>query len=479
MKSSKDPVGVQSERHKKRAVRRAQPPQNLLLAESSDGAAADDQKQEKNSMNFKRVVQILAWVCVAVGESRAQSISINLGGITTSNGGVFTNTQMNEYDQSLINSCSPSSEWTNIGQSGFNTDALTGCLAVPVAGAVVNGNAVAGYGNNSSTTTNTVAGYFQVRALAANTHDWGANPVCSDGGFATTCQGLEVDVNIGNTASTGHGIQINGSFTAQPAGFQVPALTIFKPGANQWSEGLEFKDGAFANGGEAMNIGTAATGNNQFSQFISYTGRDSGGTTHLANTVVSPSGDYLIRPGTGVATFLNNSAAMQITEAAFPGASCAGTVDIFGADSTAHRFKMCNNGGGAVQVVASGVDINTSDQVTVTHLAAALPVAQGGTGVGNSTTAATVITQPDIYNAAGTLQTGSAVHLVQDTCTLGTNCGITLSGSAAYTSAISYTCTCHDQTTPLNACGVNQTGGGALTITGTGTDVIRYMCAGN
>ena len=41
-----------------------------------------------------------------------------------------------------------------------------------------------------------------------------------------------------------------------------------------------------------------------------------------------------------------------------------------------------------------------------------------------------------------------------------------------------YTCTRHDQTTPLNACGVNQTGGG-ITVTGTGRDVIRFQCVGN
>jgi hypothetical protein len=54
--------------------------------------------------------------------------------------------------------------------------------------------------------------------------------------------------------------------------------------------------------------------------------------------------------------------------------------DILYCDSTANRFKMINNNGTAAQVVASGVDINTSDQVTATHLAAALPVAQGGLG---------------------------------------------------------------------------------------------------
>jgi hypothetical protein len=59
--------------------------------------------------------------------------------------------------------------------------------------------------------------------------------------------------------------------------------------------------------------------------------------------------------------------------------------DIIWADSAAHRLKQSGNGGAAKQLVNAGADINTSDQVTVTHLAAALPVAQGGTGVTTST----------------------------------------------------------------------------------------------
>lgn len=59
----------------------------------------------------------------------------------------------------------------------------------------------------------------------------------------------------------------------------------------------------------------------------------------------------------------------------------AGTgTDLLYPDSTAHRLKMNNNNGGAVQVVGSGVDINTSDQVTATHLTSPLPLAQGGSG---------------------------------------------------------------------------------------------------
>lgn len=67
-------------------------------------------------------------------------------------------------------------------------------------------------------------------------------------------------------------------------------------------------------------------------------------------------------------------------------ASAASGHDIIYADSTAHRPKMTNNNGSAVQIVGSGVDVNTSDQVTTTHLSAALPVNQGGTGTTSTLT---------------------------------------------------------------------------------------------
>lgn len=45
-------------------------------------------------------------------------------------------------------------------------------------------------------------------------------------------------------------------------------------------------------------------------------------------------------------------------------------VDLLWADNAAHRWLMSNNGGGCNNVVASGVDINTSDQVTQLHFGA-------------------------------------------------------------------------------------------------------------
>ncbi len=68
-------------------------------------------------------------------------------------------------------------------------------------------------------------------------------------------------------------------------------------------------------------------------------------------------------------------------------------------------------------------------------------------------------------------------HSVFGTCTLGTNCSVTLTGSAAYSSATSYVCTAVDQTT-IAAVQVNQTASNGFTITGNATDVIGFTCNG-
>ncbi len=80
---------------------------------------------------------------------------------------------------------------------------------------------------------------------------------------------------------------------------------------------------------------------------------------------------------------------LTVTETTAP--SGIALSDILYPDSTAHRWKMINNNGTATQVVASGVDINTSDQVVGVNGAAvpanvalrsngsSQPVALGGT----------------------------------------------------------------------------------------------------
>lgn len=108
----------------------------------------------------------------------------------------------------------------------------------------------------------------------------------------------------------------------------------------------------------ALDTTNAFTGTNSFSGTTSFTGP------------VSSSGAI--------------TSSLKLAEIAAP--TCALTFDFLWADSTAHRIKECDNNGSAVQVVHSGVDVNTSDQVTATHLAVPLPGAQGGTGQNSTAT---------------------------------------------------------------------------------------------
>jgi len=52
---------------------------------------------------------------------------------TFSNGGVFTNTQLNEYVKSLLNSCNTQTEIQATGVFGMGnaTSAVSGCVAIP------------------------------------------------------------------------------------------------------------------------------------------------------------------------------------------------------------------------------------------------------------------------------------------------------------------------------------------------------------
>jgi hypothetical protein len=114
---------------------------------------------------------------------------------------------------------------------------------------------------------------------------------------------------------------------------------------------------------------------------------------------------------------------------------------------------------------------NTTGQVTST-----VPTGLAPFVITSTTPVANLTTVPATYNHSGTQQT--AAHIVQDSCTLGTDCAVTLTGASVYTSSTSYTCVCEDDTA-IAACKVAQSSGSAFTVTGTGTDAIRYVCVGN
>lgn len=144
-------------------------------------------------------------------------------------------------------------------------------------------------------------------------------------------------------------------------------------------------------------------------------------------------------------------------------------VGVIWSNSSTHRLDMIN-GGANTQIVAAGVDVNTSDQVTVTHLSSSLPVNQGGTGAatltgpikGNGTSALSAAAAADIvglfstcsgsqylgadgacHNASGAGTVTSVIIAptgpitVSGTCTITTSGTCTIAAPTAVTSAAS------------------------------------------
>lgn len=94
----------------------------------------------------------------------------------------------------------------------------------------------------------------------------------------------------------------------------------------------------------------------------------------------------------------------------------------------------------------------------------------------STTPVANLSATPTTYNSIATQQTNT--HIVVGACTLGTNCNLTLTGAAVFTGAGTYSCVGTDATA-ANPVRVNQTAGNAVTFTGTGTDIINFICIGN
>lgn len=256
--------------------------------------------------------------------------------------------------------------------------------------------------------------------------------------------------------------------------------------ANVWLTGSAYKFAVYANPNGGMCPGTP--GGTLVLQWTvdnitTATGSGGGGAaTSLTSASANPASAGIIRmaksdtvcwrnagnsgnlcvslDANNILTWAGGSLAM--TEIAAP-SGVAGE-DIIWADNTAHRWKVSNNGGAAVQLVVSGADINTSDQVTVTHLASPLPVAQGGTGVasvsgsGNPcyTTSCSLnspaivtpaITEPTINQGIANNGTGLQ-HVRSSACSAAISCTVSWPTSFADTS---YTVTCSATTGSSNS----------------------------
>lgn len=134
----------------------------------------------------------------------------------------------------------------------------------------------------------------------------------------------------------------------------------------------------------------------------------------------------------------------------------------------AYQWVSISNSASATAIKAT--TISATGQITSTLADGTAPMV-----VTSTTPVANLTAQVLAYNAAGTQQTNA--HAVFGTCTLGTNCAVTLTGSAAFTSSSSYYCSGTDQTAAAAVKVVN-TSASVVTFTGTGTDVIAYVCIG-
>lgn len=253
------------------------------------------------------------------------------GSNTESNAGVFTNAAMNEYWQSLINSCSPLTEFQAAQGANFSTDGMVGCVAVPNSATVWQVNGLAGYantGSGNSTFTNAVGVYGQSRCLASLTLCYGFNGVVQDlvGTSASLMTGYELDVNVIGTPTTVKGFTVAGASTgtipASAAAYEIDTLGSGKT----WPFGMFQNDGT-VNGG-AYVVGTPTTSANANSNAIVFHSRDSGNVVRSGQffqpSTVSANRQWALPNATGTISL----GSVQFCGATTGGTqACAGTAE--------------------------------------------------------------------------------------------------------------------------------------------------------
>jgi hypothetical protein len=199
---------------------------------------------------------------------------------------------------------------------------------------------------------------------------------------------------------------------------------------------------------------------------IGYTGGISGGTAG-GSWKFTPStdsnGNIVLSPRGATNTVFVQPNVINQSDAIFVSRAFTG--------QTGSAFEVQDINGVMLSKFTVGGALSTTQQVTSTVATGAAPFV-----VASTTPVANLTAVPLSYNTAGTQVVNA--HLVVGTCTLGTNCGITLSGAAVFTGASSYSCGGTDETA-ANPVRITMASGSAFTVEGTGTDLIRFVCAGN
>lgn len=189
----------------------------------------------------------------------------------------------------------------------------------------------------------------------------------------------------------------------------------------------------------------------------------------VPNPSTCPSNVYTVLSGDRVKYLTFNDAS-----------ACAVTLPSAASFGSNFVFVTCNIGAGTVTITPTTSTISSTSGFAYTSAAASLALKTGQCAwiYSDNTDYFAIVrsSAPETYNHSGTVQ--AATHLVRDRCTLGTDCSVTLTGSAVFTSSSTYDCVASDRTSAA-AVMFAPSSGSAFALTGTGTDTISYLCFGN
>jgi hypothetical protein len=180
----------------------------------------------------------------------------------------------------------------NLEQSGTNnfTAGIVGAVHSLSTSTQYQINGVAGFVKPGNTNP-AVALYGQALCTITSSNCFGFNPLAADVPGITagvTLQGGEVDVNVNNAADLVSGIDIKGSWSAQPS--NSTAFDVAKPGSFHWQNAY------FSNGGAAVNAlvaGQQGTGAANSSQNIVFLFSEPSGTSASDSMFVNDLGQFV------------------------------------------------------------------------------------------------------------------------------------------------------------------------------------------
>jgi hypothetical protein len=211
----------------------------------------------------------------------------------------ITGSSTTSYLVSDVNTLNISSEWQSQQGSTNTIIGVTGAVSTPNTANIHQTSGLAGFVDSASTVTNAVGVYSQAVGKASGAQLWGANPLCATyaSGSGNLCKGIEVDVNANNTGDTIQGVDVTGSWGAEPTTSSV-GVYVQKPVGGQWTNAFQSDPGA---AGTGLNLGpTAASGANLPSQSILLINTGSGGGGEGTTIYSNGSGNLVLDPYSGL-----------------------------------------------------------------------------------------------------------------------------------------------------------------------------------